>query len=371
MIPWECFVPEEDGSIACTAETQIPLEFVSRKRVTFYVGEDDSRQTKSYQQMVADLGNLFSKSDPCAPGKCGMHVHMSLPDVHVNDHPFLFVFLQNEWIQRYQKKSIDEFGTRASSSYAQTQQEILGRDNLDKYRSLNLLPTFTEKVKGEEDQYRDRTEEDLVYHVEFRGQDDALVTYLKRSTRSGSFAAAAFTRYIRFLAEFMTGCANMPSGKIHLREADLSNLKLSRVSERFLEDIKRSNVSTLNLSKNNFDIRSLQMILDCVSQPESEITALNLNNIPNVTWDTLMLSLKTALQKLKICSRDRNRLKREIARLHPDCSECSCNFRTGYICSETRTGSTVRSTTTGKRNQTFVHGEPLHARIGGVFAPNR
>ena len=90
------FVPEHDGSIVCKDEdTQIPLEFVSRERVTFDVGLQDSQQTPSYKEMVTDLNKLFSMSNPCKRGKCGMHVHMSLPNVHVNDHPFLFVVFQN------------------------------------------------------------------------------------------------------------------------------------------------------------------------------------------------------------------------------------------------------------------------------------
>lgn len=295
------FIYEDDSSIKCRSPYEA-REFVSREEVEFDIDSSNSGQRPSYKQMIQDIHTILSISSACSNNSCGTHVHMSLPNYSVNEHPFLFVILQSEWIKTYQKESIATHKTRDSSTYAQVQTEINNRNDLNKYTTMNLLPIFVTKVRDE--RYIDREEEELEYHIEFRGQRDAMEAYANKQTRSGIvFDIDAFNKYIRFLATFMHHCKNIPAAMYDIEYADLSNLRLTRVSDHFYDDITTCNIKRLDLSNNKFNATSLGKILKAAT--DSKLVELHLGFIPNVVWDPLLDVLKKAIDKLQICSIDR------------------------------------------------------------------
>ena len=293
----------EDESIRCDVDGTIPLEFVSNPPIDFHVNESNEEQSDQYREMLSNIDSLFSMSSPCALDRCGTHVHMSLPNQSVNEHPFLFAVIQSEWIKHYQKRSIETFKTRPSSNYSVCQEIVLGRAQLTKYTDLNMLPTFTEKRSGE---YSERSEKELVYHVEFRGQDDAHIAFHRqhRTRAGGVFDKNRFTEYVNFLATFLTHCANLPDISYQLDSVDLSLLRLSRASHRLRRDLRYSGVTTVDLSKNNFDGESLKAILEAAAQ-SSTLRVLNIGgNKEDVIWeeDSLMQTLQNVLPNLDVCA---------------------------------------------------------------------
>ena len=291
------FHPEPDESIRCDDQGTKPIEFVSREIIEFDV---NASRNERYNEMLDDIRNIFNIATSCTPGKCGTHVHMSLPNLTVSEHPFLFVVIQNEWIRYYQKQSIQKFKTRESNRFSSVQTEVKSRRLLTKYTSLNLLPTFTRKLPGT-NIYVDRKDA-LFYHVEFRGQADAYAVYsIENKTRSGRryFDQGAFDAYIRFLANFLLHCANLSCADYSFNTANLSFLGLSHVSPRFRTDIIDSNITTLVLSGNSFDTNNLGVILTSLSK---SIEVLYLEHLENVRWDDLLHILNSILNRLKICS---------------------------------------------------------------------
>ena len=169
-------VAEDDATIECLPHLYA-TEFVSRDTILFNPQFVARLQLPKYKQLMLDMKQLFTRSFPCEMDHCGLHIHMSLPGCHVNDHPFLFIVLQEQWIETYQKKSIDQFKTRTNSYFSRLNEKVLSKLELKKKLSLNLVPTFKNKVDLH---YVEKDDDELVYHVEFRGQKDALQIYGKK-----------------------------------------------------------------------------------------------------------------------------------------------------------------------------------------------
>ena len=185
---------------------------------------------------------------------------------------------------------------------------------------MNLLPTFLEKQGI--DHYVPRSDENLLYHVEFRGQRDALSTYKQADN---TFDEKEFDAYIGFLAHFLDHCKHLRPSMYGFSKADLTELGLTQISPRFANDILTcETLHTLDLTSNKLDGAAVRRVLQAATASPS-IKILHIIQKENdEEWrDEVEEDLKAAIEKLDqfsfgtwVLGERRKEIIREHAMLH-------------------------------------------------------
>ena len=228
--------PTHDSSIRCHAGLR-PVEYIIDYNNKVFM--DDLKP------LIRDMQLLLPTIHPCADNdlqenSCGMHVHMSLPHTQLDDFPFHLIIYQTLWIQRFQRTNCSRYGSRVQNGYCELSYESKSVEDLDKYSTLNLLPT----LQG-----------DRNIHIEFRGMGDAVELF----TYKGHLNVAKFTEYLQFLQTFVRTGINLPSTSFDFSsrtaasgDLNMTDMGLTKVAPLVPTILQNVTIETLLLRGNDF-----------------------------------------------------------------------------------------------------------------------
>ena len=175
------FEEEGDGSIRCNDGGDKAVEFI--------LAWNCSRYFMLRESIKNDMQKIFDACSTCGTNKsgqstCGIHVHLSHPDLKKKEYPSFGRFFSNYWINSLYNKLKTDFGLRTNNQYC-VENKCYYRDKNDKYRQLNILPSLDEDSE--------------VWHFEFRGMGDIKTVNVELIDKFIEALASGFTEGLRLL----------------------------------------------------------------------------------------------------------------------------------------------------------------------------
>ena len=176
-----CFDEDSDGSIRCNDGNDKAVEFI--------LSWNYSRYFMLRESIKNDMQKIFNACSTCGTNKsgqstCGIHVHLSHPDLKKKEYPSFGRFFSNYWINSLYNKLKTDFGLRTNNEYC-VENKCYYRDRNEKYRQLNILPSFDEDSE--------------VWHFEFRGMGDIKTVDVNLIDKFIEALASGFTEGFRLL----------------------------------------------------------------------------------------------------------------------------------------------------------------------------
>ncbi len=141
-----------DSSIMCEEEGQEPVEYI--------LSFDERKYFQNRINIKNDIKTILNTCKKCASNKrgestCGVHIHLSHPELSKSDYPLFAKFFVRYWISTLYNRLKEKYSLRTNNSYC-VENTCYYADKDKKYRQLNILPS----------------EEGDLWHFEFRGMGD-------------------------------------------------------------------------------------------------------------------------------------------------------------------------------------------------------
>lgn len=148
------FDRDVDSSIRCKKKDQVAVEFILNLKGRKYF------QQKNRENIKMEMQTIFDKCKMCdndrGQSTCGIHIHLSHPDLTKNDYPSFAKVFSQYWISSLYNHLKEKYSLRENNVYCKKNTRY-DTDRHEKYRQLNFLPS---------------DDEDEVWHFEFRGMGD-------------------------------------------------------------------------------------------------------------------------------------------------------------------------------------------------------
>jgi hypothetical protein len=153
----------EDGTIECEGG-KTAVEFVTRWSDNTSVPPQKWEQVKD--GILSDIQKIKKHCTECINDSCGLHVHISHPDITKRDNEDFGRWLMDHFALEQQENLKNHWNGRESNWFCQ---DNIGCYELEKHRrhlQLNITPSFAPAAlsKRLRDKYYD------LWHVEFRGR---------------------------------------------------------------------------------------------------------------------------------------------------------------------------------------------------------
>lgn len=177
------FDEESDPSIRCNDGGDKAVEFI--------LSWNYSRYFMLRESIKNDMQKIFNACSTCGTNKsgqstCGIHVHLSHPDLKKKEYPSFGRFFSNYWIKSLYNKLKADFGLRTGNQYC-VENECYYTDKNEKYRQLNISPSFDEDSE--------------VWHFEFRGMGDIKTVNVNLIDKFIEALASGFTEAFQLLLQ--------------------------------------------------------------------------------------------------------------------------------------------------------------------------
>lgn len=146
------FEAARDSSIRCKEYTQQAVEYILHYK--------DRKYFQNRINIKKDIKTIFNTCKRCGSNErgqstCGVHIHLSHPELSKSDYPFFAKFFVRYWISTLYNRLKEKYSLRTRNAYC-VENTCYYEDKEEKYRQLNILPS----KKGD------------LWHFEFRGMGD-------------------------------------------------------------------------------------------------------------------------------------------------------------------------------------------------------